>query len=158
MTIAHRDADADDRNFIGSAWASSYRGSNTAGFTLAEDWYAHAIMTITKIRAQPDVRTVVAYETSDPDRGADLYGFIVADTTPTERYAAPLVYYVFVKQAYRLMGIARGLFAAVGIDPAGRFDYVCSTPSVTDVERKISLAKWAPLRGRFPKHERRTAR
>lgn len=38
------------------------------------------------------------------------------------------------------------------------FNYVCSTPMVRTLARKIPLAKWQPLYGRFPKNERRDDR
>lgn len=152
--IAHRRADAIDQRFIIDSWVGSYRDADSAGFIQVGDWYPVMIGQVKKTLERPDVVATVAYETSDPDRGAELYGWIVADVV--ER--PPLVYYVFVKRAYRKSGVARGLFAAVGIRPGGRFHYVCSTEAVHELEvaQKIPLAKWCPNLGRFPKSERRT--
>jgi hypothetical protein len=152
--ISHRPADERDLHFIADSWVGSWRDSNTTGCIQVEDWYPVMIPQVAKMRARPDVRTLIAYETGDAERIADIYGFIVADTE--ERPA--LVYYVFVKEGYRRAGIARGLFAAAGIDPAGPFDFVCSTPIVAQLRRKLLLARWRPLHGRFPKAERRRGR
>ncbi len=151
MTLAYRPADERDLHFIGNAWAGTFAKADTAGAIQAEDWYAVMIPQIAKMRARPDVRTTVAYETTDLERVADIYGFIVADVT--EHPA--LVYYVFVKTHCRRSGVARGLFEAIGIDPRLPFNFVCSTPWVSKLQRKIPLARWTPLRGRFTKSERR---
>lgn len=149
--ISHRPADERDAHTIADAWCASYRDAFTAGMIQVDDWYRIMIPQIAKVRARPDVRTLVAYETSDTDRVADVLGFLVFDVE--ER--PPLVYYVFVKTGYRRAGVARGLFRAAGIDPAGPFNYVCNTPMQRHLARKTPLARWAPLLGRFPKDERR---
>lgn len=151
MSIAHRPADSTDHRFIVKSWVASYRDADTAGFVQVEDWSDVMTPQIEKALDRPDVVATVAYETSDPDRGADLYGFIVADVV--ERPA--LIYYCYVKHAYRRCGIARGLLAAIGVDPELPFHYVCSTPFAGMLRRKIPLSRWLPKLGRFPKSERR---
>lgn len=98
-----------------------------------------------------------------PGAMVDLLGFIVADPEDSP----PLVYYAFAKEHYRRgghgrlfagAGVGRGLFAAAGIDPGRPFNYVCSTPMCRILARKIPLARWQPLLGRFPKSERRSRR
>jgi hypothetical protein len=157
------DARTDEHNFIVDAWVSSYRDAYTAGIIQVEDWYSTMIPTVEKILEKPDVRAVVAVVRGVTDHVADVAGFVVADT----QEAPSLVYYVFVKEHYRRAGrgrlwggpgIARGLFSAIGVDPAQPFNYVCSTPMVRTLKRKILLARWQPLLGRFPKHERRHRR
>ncbi len=161
--IGYRTAELEDQRFIVDSWVGSYRDAFTAGIIQVEDWYAVMIPTVEKILAKPEVRTAVAYVSGVTDRVADLVGFIVADPSDTP----PLVYYVFTKEHYRRAGkgrlwggpgIARSLFAAAGIDPARPFNYVCSTPMCRTLERKIPLARWQPLLGRFPKSERRSRR
>ncbi|HZJ68274.1 MAG TPA: hypothetical protein VFD36_32455 [Kofleriaceae bacterium] len=161
--VAFRPADLDqpaERHLIVDAWCGSYRDAFTAGLIQVEDWYAIMIPQLSKVLDKPDVRTMVAVSSGATDRVADVLGFMVADTAE----APPLVYYVFTKEHYRRAGrgrvwggpgIARGLFNAMGIDPGQPFNYVCSTPLVRTLERKIPMARWRPLLGRFPKHERR---
>jgi hypothetical protein len=156
-------ADDADRFFVVSAWTQSYRTAFTSGIIQAEDWYAIMDAQVAKAMARPDVRTVLACMPGATDRVADILGFITADV---EEQPA-LVYYVYVKDAYRRgghgrlwagPGVARQLFAAIGVDPARRFNYVCSTPVVRELNdvRKLPMAKWQPLLGRFPKSERRS--
>lgn len=161
--IAYRDMLPDDHKFVVDSWCASYRDAYTAGIIQVDDWYPVMIPTLEKILRKPDVRTVVACVPGVADHVADLIGFIVADTAESP----PLVYYVFVKEHYRRArrlpnwagpGIGRGLFEALGLDPAQPFSYVCSTPMSSKLERKIPLARWRPLHGRFPKSERRDRR
>lgn len=151
--IAYRPAMSVDRNFVTKAWLASWRDSNTAGMVSVDTWFEVMTPQVTMRLSWPGVRTVVAYETSNPDHSSNAYGFIVVDTDD----APSLVYFVYVKGPYRRSGVARGLLAAVGITPTTRFNYVCSTPIVSQLERKIPMAKWTPLLGRFPKSERRKA-
>lgn len=161
--IACRPMAAEDRHFVVSSWTQSYRTANTAGLIQDEDWYPIMDAQIGKVLDRPDVRTIVAAHPGSTDHVADLLGFLTVDTE--ERPA--LVYYVFVKLPYRRAGngrlwsgpgVARQLFAAAGVDPSYPFFYVCSTPMARTLERKIPLARWRPLYGRFPKHERRQGR
>lgn len=151
-----------DRLFVVDSWVASFRDAFTAGLIQVEDWYAVMIPQINKVLDKPDVRTVVA-SMPGVDRVADLLGFVVAEPEGP----VPLVYYVFVKEHYRRggrgriwggPGVGRGLFGAIGVDPARPFNYVCSTPMCRTLERKIPMARWRPLLGRFPKHERRSHR
>ena len=160
--IVYRPADAIDRHFIVSAWSQSYRTAFTAGMIQDEDWYSVMDAQIDKALSRPDVRAVVAC-TPDAERVADLLGFVVADTIEVPA----LVYYCYVKEHYRRggngrlwpgPGIARGLFAAIGVDPRMPFNYVCSTPMTRRLERSIPMARWQPLLGRFPKETRRSRR
>lgn len=165
--IAYRPADlgtaaapTSERRFVVDGWVGSYRDAYTAGMIQAEDWYAVMIPQVNKVIDKPEVRVVVAYTPGAAGTGVDLLGFIAAD--PADE--PPLVYYVLVKEHYRRagrgrlwpgVGIARGLFGAIGVDPARPLNYVCSTPACRQLERKIPMARWRPNLGRFPKHERR---
>lgn len=156
MTLAFRPAELADRHFVVSSWTQSFRTEDTAGFIQDEDWFSIMDVQIAKALARPDVRTIVACESSAPDH---LHGFITADTV--ER--TPLVYFVYVKRPYRRggrgrlwegTGLARQLFGAIGVDPSNPFNYVCSTRFTRRLRRKIPLAVWKPLYGRFPKAAR----
>jgi hypothetical protein len=158
--IVYRPAAPADHLFIVDAWVGSYRDAYTAGLIQVDDWYSIMIPQIEKVLRRPDVRTVVATVPGSADGVADLLGFVTADTAESP----PLVYYVFAKEHYRRggrgrlwpgAGIGRGLFAAIGVDPAAPFNYVCSTPMARQLERKIPMAGWRPLLGRFPKADRR---
>ncbi len=145
--IAYRPAADHDRRFTLSGWSSSFRGSDAAGMIAAERWHTVMHVEIAAILARPEVTTIVAYETEATDHVADLYGFIAADPS------ASVVYYTYVAAPYRRMGIARGLFAAVGIDPRARFSYACKTVWCSTLDAKTPLAEWEPRHGRIQKQD-----
>ena len=154
------EAPTPERRFVIDGWVGSYRDAYTAGLVQVEDWYAVMIPQINKVLAKAELRVTVAHTPGAAGSGVDLLGFIAADPADDP----PLVYYVLVKEHYRRggrgrlwpgVGIGRGLFFAMGIDPERPFNYVCSTPACRQLERKIPMARWRPNLGRFPKSERR---
>lgn len=162
-SIAYRAAAREDHAFIVDSWVASYRDAFTAGIIQVEDWYGVMIPTVEKILRRPDVCATVACVVGASDHVADLCGFIVADVAESP----PLIYYVFVKPHYRRGGrgrvwagdgVGRNLFASIGVDPDRPFNYVCSTPMCRTLERKMPMARWQPLLGRFSKSERRSLR
>lgn len=159
MTLAaYRPATAADRVFIVSAWSSSYKAANAAGMIASEDWSTIMHRQIEKLLALPSVRTLVAFERSDP---GFVYGFIVGDPDPQTRMVgtppspltAPAVFYAYVKEPFRRVGIARGMFGALGIDPEATFFYACRTSVVSRVVDKIPRARWEPSVARYPKNQ-----
>jgi hypothetical protein len=163
MTIFHRPIETDnDRDFVISSWSSSYRVSYAAGLISMSRWASVMRLELGEILGRPNVRTLLAVEKTAP---TFLYGFITADTTTQHerrgrckvREWPALVYYCYVKAAYREHKIARGLFAALGIDPSTPFLYACKTPGSTRLANKIPLAKWNPLVARFAAEDRSNA-
>lgn len=152
--IAIRPAAAHDERFVIASWLSSWRDANAAGLIQHEDWFDVMWPQLQKALARPDVQTLVAYETDEADHVADLYGFITADVAAS----TPLLYYCYTKQAYRRMGVARRLFAAVGLDPRSRFEFVCKAPVPGELLTKAPLARWNPAAGRRPKNDNRSTR
>lgn len=142
MTIAYRPAEIDDAPFVVSTWARAFKHSRSAGMIADEDWPVVMHPQIQKVLARPGVQTVIAYENTDPNF---RYGWICGtpDTAP------PVVFFTYVKEAYRRAGYARGLFAELGIDPAKRFTYTCWTPVVQKVAHAIPLAKHDPGHARI---------
>lgn len=124
----------DDRQFIVSAWSSSQKYTRDIPMIpdalWAKTW--HPIVKATLDR--PTVVTVIAH-------GEALHGFICAE--------ANYVIYVYVAQPFRRCGIARELFASVGIDPSSRFGYACRTKASWQCRSKIPLAHYDPFRIRF---------
>lgn len=148
MTIArHRNATAEDRAFIVSAWSSSFKTSHSAGLIHTDDWAGVMHPQIEKLLERPGSRAVVAFERTDPNF---IYGFIAGDTSDR----MPVVHFVYTKENYRREGIARGLFAALGVDPSRPFIYTCRTAVVTKLTSKIPAARWNPLVARWPKEQR----
>lgn len=156
MTTSNRLALPADRDFIVSGWSSSYRLSDRAGMIAMSRWADTMHREIDDVLARPSASTVTAYDT---DSGV-FQGFICADRNPGPPISdlitsgLPIVFYVYVKEAYRREGVARGLFASVGIDPMLPFTYACRTPIVGLLRDKIPFAKHDHLRARFPEGAR----
>ena len=145
--IAFRQALPRDRDFIVSAWSASYRKSKYAGMIANENWADVMHPQIKRVLDSRGMQATVAYETTATPGVADLFGFIAADLSRI----VPVVGYVFVKQAYRRSGIARRLFAAVGIDPKLPFDFICSTDiadELIEMGRHAPHATFKPVLGR----------
>ncbi len=133
MTIAYRPAEIDDARFVVSQWSRCYKASPQAGMIADEDWPRIMHEQIQKLLNRPDVTTITAYENTDP---TFIYGFMSATIAPV-----PVVHFIVVKEAFRRAGYARGLFAAMGIDPRARFIYTCYTEVIQKLKDQIPLAE-----------------
>lgn len=137
------------RNFVFGGWSSSMKHSRDSGMIVASNYPRVMKEQIASICARPETHVLLAIGTA-----ANVFGgFIVGE--PEER----VVYYVFVKGTYRRGGLARQLFAALGIDPTTRFAYPCSTDALDDpahgrLVRKIPRAIRDTAVARYPKSER----
>jgi|SRR5580704_1716398 hypothetical protein len=152
VTLAFRKMDALDQRFVTDAWAKSYRESDYAGIIQNDSWFSIMLPQFARIVEHPDVHVTMAYDPSSP-RESDLFGWICTETCQQDGYPVPLVYYVFVKSAYRKRGIARALFGVAGIDPQRPFVYACKTYVVdkmteVDAHRLIPYARFCPMMGR----------
>jgi hypothetical protein len=153
VTVAYRDMDSRDERFVVDSWAKSFRESDHAGLIQNADWFAIMIPQLEKLVRMKGVSVTVAYDPKT-QRAADIYGWICTERLTTRGEAVPLVFYVFVKNAYRMHGIARGLFRAAGVDLADAFVYACKTYVVEELERSRALkrmapsARYAPMAGR----------
>lgn len=136
MSVAHRLAAIADHDFVVSTWSISYKKSHTAGIVQADDWAAIMRPQIVKILARPGMRAMLAHDEADPDY---FYGWIAGDTT---NHSDPIVAYIYVKEPHRRQGIARGLFAALGVDPTKSFTYACKTGIVSELSSKIPFARF----------------
>lgn len=142
--------DSDERAFIVSTWASSYKHSHYAGLIASEDWPTVMHPQLGKLLDRPTVRAIVAC--APP---AFLYGHIVGETAGP----MPVVHYVYVKDPYRETGIARALFAALGVDPSKPFLYTCRTSIVAKLDdrvngrSKIPLARLTPAAFRYTNYQ-----
>lgn len=149
MTIAYRAAEIADAPFVVSNWSRHFKESRTAGMISDEDWAAVMHRQIQKVIARPDVQTIIAYENTSPGL---LYGFISA----TPKTDPPVIYFLFVKDQYRRAGYARGLLAAIGIDPMTRFAYTCGTSILSRPDKKTgkSILDQIPQAKHQPKYAR----
>ena len=137
MTIAYRAAEVADAPFVVSQWSRCFKSSRSAGVIADEDWPKIAHAQIQKLVSRPGVITLVAYENTAP---TFLYGFISGEPGSS----IPIVHFVCTKEAYRRAGYARGMFAAIGIEPSRPFVYTHWTPVVAKVRELIPLARHEP--------------
>jgi hypothetical protein len=155
LTFPERDDELlDEHRFVRSAWLSSYKHADHAGIIAAEDWAGVMHPQLTKLLRRPGVRTILAYEPPD-----FFYGFICGDMSG----AIAIVHYVYVKDAYRSESgaggstartgprHARGLFAALGVDPMEPFLATAKTGASSRIAlaRKIPRARFAPNAVRY---------
>jgi len=146
----YRDATANDHRFIIGTWLDNYKNAHYAGLIASEDWYAVMSPQLHKLLGRPGTRAIVAFEPP-----AFLYGFIVGDTSGS----MPIVHYVYIKDPYRSEPgpdgrrsgprYARGLFAALGVDPSREFLYTCRTIACVRLADKIPLARFSPGAARY---------
>ena len=148
MTVAHRPAVVADRSFVIDNWLSSFRCANAAGIISTESWFDVMWPQIERLLDREGTTTLIAYERDDVDF---FYGFVCGELTgPT-----PVVHYVYVKEPYRREGFARGLLAALGVDPALPFLYTCQTAVVARLRAKIPCARWRPQIARYSQTQER---
>jgi hypothetical protein len=157
MRLAFRDVSSeDDERFVLSTWLDSFRTSHSAGLIQMSDFYTVMWPQLQKVCARAGMKTVVAYEETDPEF---LYGWLVADPGEQRvperdgsvRWWPALVVYCFTKQNFRREGVARKLFAHVGIDLSKPFLFGCNTQAASRLSHKVPHARFHPLVARFPK-------
>ena len=150
--ILIRMADSQDRQFIVDSWVRSYRSSKYAGFIQMKRWFPIMIEEISALVSDPRVCVFVAYDPSDADRIADIYGWCCTEIAPVDVGIAyrTLVHYIFVKGPYRRRGIGRALLEQAIGDLRKPFAYSCSTDMLESigVRRIAPYAVFDPLPGR----------
>lgn len=145
--LAFRPAGALDRAFVLDSWLDSFRTAHAAGLIAMDDWRDVMGPQLAKMLRRPGVAVVVAYRPGEEDSRADLYGWAAVELRGAE---PPLVLYVYVKHAYRRLGIGRRLLEHAGVDLAREWHYAAKTGVVTRLASKIPRAKWTPLAARHP--------
>lgn len=157
MKIAFRPAVTEaDRRFVIASWLDASRTSYSSGLIAMADWYDVMWPQYAKVLDRPGMRSLVAYEATDPDFA---YGFLVADPSEQRvperdgsvRWWPALVMFCFVKQGYRRSGIARRLFAEMDINLDEPFLYGCNTQTASRLSAKAPKARFNPLVARFDK-------
>lgn len=137
--LAYRPATEPDARFILGSWLASYRNAHQAGLISRERWNDVMGIELRDVLLRPGCVTRIAYNPGAADPGLDAYGWIAGEPSRRE----PLVHYCYVKHPYRRMGIARGLLAALGIDPRREFHYTCRTKVVSQLP--IPMGRHRPL-------------
>lgn len=116
--VAYRLLDPSEHNFIYNSFLKSYRDSpmvkgvpNTIYFKKQHDL-------IELFLVDPRSRAIVACNAQDPEQ---IYGYILAQSRPGDAQGDVLVvHWVYVKQPFRNLGIAKQLFAKLSSLPGER--------------------------------------
>lgn len=124
------------RTFILNAWLNAVKFLDTNLPIQMDDYRRVMWEQLGKVMSRPGASTLVALG-DDPN----VYlGFICFDHNDA---SSPFVYFVYVKEAFRRMGIARGLFSAARIDPTAHFRYLCHDPIIKRIRRDSPYAQFA---------------
>jgi GNAT superfamily N-acetyltransferase len=104
---------AEDLNFVYSSWLRSYKHSSYWAKRIRHNVFfaGHQAM-LNYLFAKPTFQCAVACSPEDPTQ---IFGYLAYEKA-TEG-AQPIVHFVFVKDDFRKMGVARKLFEAAGITP-----------------------------------------
>jgi GNAT superfamily N-acetyltransferase len=145
VTIVYRPLRPSDESFVISSWSRAYKTSRQAGMIATEDWAGVMHLQIRKALGRPDARALVACAADDDDF---LFGWIAGDVSDE---LAPVVFFTYVKEAFRRAGHGRGLLRALGVDPSKPFRYTCWTPVLHSIAEKMPYAKHDWNFARYPK-------
>lgn len=143
-----------DRAFVIDSWLESWFTRHAAG-CLPKDIHepAYTRMIEERILARPDTRVLVAVNPYADDPSVEIAGFIAIGTLRhrhgTTQCGAPVLFYLFVKQAYREGGCVGELLDAAGLAARSTFCCPFKFPGWESVAARHPSAKWDPLIGRF---------
>jgi GNAT superfamily N-acetyltransferase len=164
--LRYRPAEAKDWPFVLETFLDSYKHCHAAGLIQMNDWKEVMRPQLQKILDRPGCATWVAFNPAEAESGSDLYGWAAVERdykiptrkrvngqweTSLELSEDPLVHYIFTKQAYRRLGIAKGLLRAAGVNVTEPFWFSAKTPVLDRLKAKIPQARWNPLLCRFEK-------
>lgn len=100
-----------EKGFVYSTWLKNYKFSSYFAKRIKHAvFYKGHHQIVTHILEKPEVKTFVANPKNDPDT---ILGFLTCETGEK-----PVVHFVFVKDAFRKMGVATALMRHAEIDPS----------------------------------------
>jgi GNAT superfamily N-acetyltransferase len=112
LKIGMRRERADDAPFIMQTWQRSYyKGSDFARLIHRTVYDMYNRETIEQILCRHGTHVTIGH---DPESDDTIYGYIVLEEDTADM---PIVHYLFVKEAWRQLGIATKLITATVPDP-----------------------------------------
>lgn len=112
----YRPASQGDRAFVWTSWLRSFSGSPYAGpIPMGAYWKAYE-RALLEVLGRSTVTVTVAANESDPGQ---IFGFAVTEAG----CALPTLHYVYTKQAFRRLGVARSLLSASGLSGPAFFTF-----------------------------------
>ncbi len=148
-SVAYREAGDGDQAFIMDSWLRSCKHSRYVGPIPMDEYTATMSKWVGNILKRDGVQLILAV---NPEFEDQIFGFICVE----RGFRFPVVHYCYVKQPYRKLGIARGLFEASNISLDGEFQFTFNCRDMDHSQNrkgKFPNAKWTPLYARFPKAE-----
>jgi len=106
--VVLREGSGNDESFIYSSWLRSYRASKVNSAFSTDLYYERQTSIIDQILPRSSV--IVACGSDDLDH---IYGYLVFDKPHSYELK---IHYIYVKQAFRHMGIGRALLAKASDD------------------------------------------
>lgn len=146
--ISFRPAESRDMPFVMSSWLKSFKTSNAAGLLPFNLYYDAYRLAIQQLLDRGSV-VYVAYVPGEDEAKSDIYGWACVE----RGFDKPLVHYVYVKQPYRRLGVAKALLRAAGVHVSQPFFYTYRTPIVAELLRGRRQAVWMPVLARSRKAE-----
>jgi len=119
-----RALDPSDLAFIFNSWLKSYRDSSFGKSISNPMYFRQHHHVIDKLIGRTEI--ILAVNQDDPKQ---IYGYVCME----RRGPIPILHYLYVKQPYRKLGIARQLFALLPDDP---FIYTHESPVVSKFSQK----------------------
>lgn len=152
LYVAHRQGAVQDLPIIFSSWLRSFKDSHYAGLIPNNLYYDIYRAALEQLIARPGVEIWCAVNPQEEEEKHQIYGWLCIE----RGYALPVIHYLYVKQAYRMFGVARSLLAAVKIDPAQPFIFTFKTPDAASLmKRRRICGHFDPLLARRPKDLRK---
>lgn len=153
-SLAYRRAVEADMVLVYHTWIDSSRTTPYAGQGSMARWSSRAREDIDDFFGRRGAEAWVAFHPGADLGRADLFGWVALDRewadNQRRRKIAPLIAYIYVKEASRRLGIARGLLRAAGVGAVLHFAY--RTSVVGDLMRagKLPGARHEHLAIRYP--------
>ncbi len=130
LPILIRPANADDVSFIFNAWLKSYKSSDFAKNIQGEIYYHehHKVIEIL-------LKTYNVLIACNKDDTTQIYGFMCAGFTQN----VFTIHYVYTKQTFRRMGIAKALLNAFEYNPEFACIYTHETNAVKAIAKDLAM-------------------
>lgn len=132
-SIAFRPPLPTDHNFILSSWLESFRRSPNAGVLPDKPFYDSHRAHLEELLSRPSARVLCCYSPSEAPPN-DLFGFIA--------WQPGVLHYVYVKHAYRKMGVAKALVLQAGLEPEKGLTYTYRTRVALDYAKAHHAQRW----------------
>lgn len=136
--VSYRPMTADDEAFVYASWLRSVRNESPAYAMVMDAVFfpAHHVMVE---RCFESSEVIMACLVDDP---SVLIGFACGVSSP--RPSGAVLHYVYVKSAFRRMGIAAAMLKALRIDPSEGCTVTHWTRFCTQIRQRIPLAVYNP--------------